>query len=125
MSVRDNITEGKYANTLPWVTPRGHQAQCPGCKSSFARADNFCKTCGYNLDGVAHASMQARQSQLKAFSTEANRVNKLFKDDALTACGIFDHPKAEKAWMMAWERGHSGGLESVLSELEDLVDLLA
>ena len=48
-----------------------------------------------------------------------------FKVDALEDSGIgVDHPKAEKAFTMAWERGHASGYYEVYQELCDLADLL-
>lgn len=47
-----------------------------------------------------------------------------FRYDALLATDLLAHPKAEKAWNMAWDRGHSGGLEDVYWELREIADLL-
>ncbi len=48
----------------------------------------------------------------------------VFKKAALADLGLIDHPKAHKAWSMAWERGHAQGLHEVYLELQDLAELL-
>jgi hypothetical protein len=47
-----------------------------------------------------------------------------FKLDCLECVGLSDHHRADRAWSMAWERGHSSGLYDVLGELQDLATLL-
>lgn len=47
-----------------------------------------------------------------------------FKRDALEAVGLKDHPKAEKAWELAWDMGHSSGFHEVLVTLNDLAKLV-
>lgn len=39
--------------------------------------------------------------------------------------GLKRHPKADKVWEMAWERGHSTGVMPVIDEYGDLAELLA
>ena len=48
----------------------------------------------------------------------------VFKKDALEEVGLAGHPKADKAFAMAWERGHSSSLFEVFYELEELANLL-
>jgi hypothetical protein len=48
----------------------------------------------------------------------------VFRKDALEAVGLSAHPNAGKAWNFAWSRGHSGGLVEVVSELQDLAEVL-
>jgi len=47
-----------------------------------------------------------------------------FERDLLDNFGITDHPKADRLFALAWQRGHSSGYGEVLSEAEDLVDLI-
>lgn len=60
----------------------------------------------------------------KAYDEEYRRLYFLFKKDALNDVGLIDHPKAEKVFSLAWEKGHSGGLNDVYCELGELADLL-
>ncbi len=38
--------------------------------------------------------------------------------------GLVDHPKADLLWQKAWSRAHSFGLESVVAQYADLVELV-
>jgi hypothetical protein len=61
---------------------------------------------------------------MREYRDEKNRLLQLFKFAALTYCGIEKHLKADKAFEMAWSRGHSSGYYEVLQELEELAELL-
>lgn len=52
------------------------------------------------------------------------RINQSFKAEILAALDIANHPKADKLWEMAHERGHSGGYYEIAQEAERLVELL-
>lgn len=60
----------------------------------------------------------------REYLTEEYRLIIQFKNDILDDTGLLNHPKADKAWDMAWDRGHSSGLYSVYTELQYLADLL-
>ena len=47
-----------------------------------------------------------------------------FSADAIEYCGLKGHPKADKAFAMAYEKWHSSGYYEVLQELESLAELL-
>lgn len=77
----------------------------------------------------AHHAAGVPQSKLaeqrQAYRTEGRRLDReVFKDEALVATGLNGHPKADKAFDLAYERGASCGLHEVLSELIDLAELL-
>jgi len=46
-------------------------------------------------------------------------VNDLFEN-----FNVMNNPKKDKAFALAWERGHSNGLEEVYNEFYDLVELI-
>lgn len=60
----------------------------------------------------------------EAYRTRQRELDAFFKADALAEAGLTNHPKADKAWAMAWDRGHASGYQDVMSELEDLAELL-
>ena len=75
--------------------------------------------------------LEAHEKEMKAYRKETDkyhaeqaRQDSLFKADALEDVGLAGHPKAEKAWALAWENGHSGGYSDVYSHLVDYADLL-
>jgi hypothetical protein len=60
----------------------------------------------------------------KAFRNVEHKLYELLKEECLKDCGIADHPKADKAWSMAWQKARSEGFEAVLYELEELAPLM-
>jgi hypothetical protein len=61
---------------------------------------------------------------ITAYRLYSAGLTKQFKYAAIEYCGISDHPKAERAWSMAWDRSSSDGLIGVLETLEELSDLM-
>ena len=59
-----------------------------------------------------------------AWRAEYRDLQAKFKALAFGYCGINEHPKRERAWSMAWDHGHSSGLNDVLHHLEELSELL-
>lgn len=55
---------------------------------------------------------------------KGQRFSEAFKKEALKELGLENHPKAEKVFDLAWERGHSQGYTEVYLELQELADLL-
>jgi hypothetical protein len=47
-----------------------------------------------------------------------------FGTDLINAFKLTDHPKAEKAYIMAWNKGHANGLYEVLLVFSELTELL-
>jgi hypothetical protein len=64
------------------------------------------------------------QETLLAYLKERAQLDDLFKIDALAEVGLAKHPKAERAFKMAWTRGHRQGYSAVLEELQELATLL-
>lgn len=63
---------------------------------------------------------------LKKYKDRVKEIEYAIIEFIKTVSGFYDHiPKnnQEKAWMKAWEDGHSSGMYSVFQELEELVDL--
>lgn len=54
---------------------------------------------------------------------EAERIRQ-FKVDLFVAYGVTGHPKAERAFNLAWDFGHSGGLHEVELYFSTLVALI-
>lgn len=65
---------------------------------------------------------QLYQEQSLKIQRREGIVYQQFKIDALKDVGLADHPKAEKIFSYAWEKGHSSGYHEVYVELRDLVD---
>ena len=56
--------------------------------------------------------------------TDYYQNNPGFEEDAIKYVGLEGHPKADKAFSMAYDRGHSEGHSMVLEELKRLAELL-
>lgn len=70
------------------------------------------------------ATMIIYKKKKKAFQSVERKLYELLKEECLKECGIADHPKADKAWNMAWQKARSEGFEAVLYELEELAPLM-
>jgi hypothetical protein len=68
--------------------------------------------------------MQDYNKLKEAYGAESNRLHDLFKHDCLEENGLLDHPKAEKAWEIAWREGHHGGYNGVDCVMSYLAELL-
>jgi hypothetical protein len=60
----------------------------------------------------------------RLYNDETGRLTNMFKQDLFAELGIVGHPKAEKLYSIAWDRGHSGGLADVESVAWDLLPLI-
>ncbi len=87
----------------------------------------------HNLEGlesykVAFESwqrdMERYEELLKEYRAENRMLQRQFRYDAIREVGLIDHPKAEMAFHMAWEHGHSYGHYAVLDFLDELGCLL-
>lgn len=63
-------------------------------------------------------------NQNDQWKTDEARINQEFHDDAIEAAGLTGHPKAEKAYSLAWQNGHSSGFSEVFYHLKDIADML-
>lgn len=59
-----------------------------------------------------------------AYRLDQNRLDELFKKDALAAVGLTGHPRADKAFRMAEEDGHAYGNSEDFCCLQKYADLL-
>ena len=110
MNVIDNISDGKYVNTIPW---------------------------SYEMVPVDEETMTVRQAKehkeeqkrlrdehRKKHREEDGRLNALFRANLEEQYGLVGHPKADKLWSLAWEQGHAEGYLSVAYAYGDLTELV-
>jgi hypothetical protein len=78
--------------------------------------------------GEELAKYEIKQEKFKLlrneYIAEDRRLKELFEADALEYVGLTGHPKANKAFLLAWERGYSGGYNDIIIHLEELAKLL-
>ena len=73
---------------------------------------------------AARIRTEWRRGQRKAHQDEEARLMARFQVDALADVGLTHHPKAKKAFELAWSHGHASGLREVYDHLVELADLL-
>lgn len=74
---------------------------------------------------TSYDSLNALREARNAWNAELNNLQQVqFKADALAELGLTGHPKADKAFDMAWEDGHSGGIGYVFERLDRYAELL-
>jgi hypothetical protein len=60
----------------------------------------------------------------KQCGEEAHKLHEEFVNDLFETFNVTDNPKRFKCFELAWEKGHSNGLEEVYNEFYDLVELI-
>ena len=58
------------------------------------------------------------------YREEEYKIDQEFKQALFVEYGVQNHPKREKAFAMAWDRGHSSGYNDVELEFVDLAELM-
>lgn len=106
MSVQDNINNGVYTNKTVW--PKTPVKPTLDRKGGADAADDYAK----KLREYEKA-MPAYREARDAYRAEDNRLTQQFRADLEAEYGLTGHPKADKLWNLAWEEGHSSGLNEV------------
>ena len=70
------------------------------------------------------AQYQILRDTLNAYLLEQNRLIELFKIDLEIECGTSINPKKDLLYSKAYEKGHSSGLEEIVNQYRDLVELI-
>lgn len=60
----------------------------------------------------------------KGYMNESMQHRKEFEDDLLDEYGVTNHPKARRAFELAWSYGHADGYQAVVDYFDEIVDLL-
>jgi ribonuclease HIII len=93
------LFEGNYADHARKTFPKGSVIQKVVDDAAYTKAHN-------------------------RYMDRQNQLYKEFKRDLLEYHGVTDHPKANKAFEMAWEKAHGSGYQAVMDAFDDLVELL-
>jgi len=130
---------------MPVITTIIHKVVCDVCKVKFVNAKDVADierqgfmvrsnsypnrlgdpkatyACPDCVDKQAKEDLKSKDFRIRINSPLYKGEN--FAEDAIDYCGLKGHPKADKAFAMAY-RGHSSGYYEVLQELESLAELL-
>jgi hypothetical protein len=74
-------------------------------------------------DKYAEALLKYQQDY-EDWCAEDRRIYNVFHHDALEDVGLLGHPKADKAYTFAWDRGHANGFGDVYYWLAEIADIL-
>jgi hypothetical protein len=78
----------------------------------------------YRINNVPYVSHKTNPEGHAAYQAEESRLCKLFHDDALAEAGLTGHPKAEKAFELAWSLGHAYGYSEVMGYLYQIAEVV-
>ena len=66
----------------------------------------------------------AYKERRKEYYDETDKLHQEFQNDLFENFNVSDNPKRFKCFELAWEHGHSSGLEEVYGDFGDLVVLI-
>jgi hypothetical protein len=66
----------------------------------------------------------AYKARCKEYYDETDKLHQEFQNDLFEDYGVSDNPKRFKCFELAWEHGHSSGLEEVYGYFGDFVELI-
>ena len=107
-TVREKIRAGGYANPMAWEfkpIPVTDDMTIAGAREHKER------------------ERTRRTAHRKTYNEAEAECMRVFRADLEAEHGMADHPKADRLYELAWEHGHSGGLEEVVNFYEEFVDL--
>lgn len=125
LCVRDKIRAGHYTTKLEYPErpePRPKNPEFPKGIPATERTRIF-EAFNSQLSAFEEKERLFKEAMI-ARRADEGRLYESFKEDTLAELDITKHPKAERLWSLAWERGHATGFMTVLEEAEELVDLL-
>ena len=64
------------------------------------------------------------KKHLQEYHKEESKLHEEFRRDLFEEFGVTDHPKADKMYGYAWEKGHAYGFSEVYSYFSDIVELV-
>ena len=67
---------------------------------------------------------EAYKARRKEYNDESAKLHDEFVNDLFENFNVTDNLKRFKCFELAWEKGHSNGLEEVYNEFYDLVELI-
>ena len=104
------IRNGFFINTLAYPNAKEFEITkvCEHCGSKYKDLD---------------AKKRLREAT-DSYRKEDGRLYHLFKQGLFLLHNLEQNDKAERAFSIAWEKGHSSGYLEVYQEFEDLVDLI-
>ena len=117
MTVQENINNGVYNNTMEYPKAPAKPVLVKNATPTEIRA---------YADAIElyDAAYDVYKSARIAYSAETTAKHNQFRSDLETEYRTTGHPKANLLWTMAWDEGHSSGLNEVFNWYDRLSDLV-
>lgn len=116
------VFEGSYINTKEYPSTELRNCVC----GNFVSGKNykFCSKCGKNLEEIMPKRLEEYNKLKENYLIEEKIIFNRFKSDLAKHFEVENNPKFQRCFELAWEKGHSSGFSEVLSEFQDLVELI-
>ena len=122
MTARDNYYNGdRYANALPYSRDPA-MPEIMRKRVADLRPDEM--TVLGDVVAAYNTSKAAAKAARDAHDNREREIVATIRLDLETEYGLVGHPKADKLWAMAWDRGHGSGYGEVIAVYEELVELV-
>ncbi len=108
----------KYQNKIPYPDRPHKPALAQGYPASAALRAHADAIDKYNSDMISYRQLR------DAYDKESMQLHNEFKVDAIANAGLTGHPKADKAFEMAWDDCHDMGKYEVSERLIEYANLL-
>lgn len=117
-AIKDKIKAGIYDNKFEY--PRKNKTM----KEGYITDED--KSVKWNREQVQN-NIAEYHNKIDLYHKEGNRLSNLFEQDVINYIKKhYDFKEDAIKFLLgeAWEKGHANGLEDVISELEDLIELV-
>lgn len=79
---------------------------------------------GYYKNTKPYGSVLINRNEFEVYHAEEKRLNELLRSDLAEEHDVVGHAKEPLLWTMAWNEGHSSGLQDVESYYNEFVQLM-
>lgn len=120
MSVRDKVNAGYYETKRVYPGQRPKKPKLPDHPRDFAHLYK-------EADAAVMADYEARiaewNEQNDRYMEDKNRLEDLFRKEAIEEVGMTGHPKADALYAKAYDDGHAYGFSEVIGKLDSYAEL--
>ena len=117
MDIYNNISDGKYQPEMEYPRKPGK----PYLKKGHTSEDVLTY---HDMLKDFEIKNKTYNDIMSEWRKENSAAFALFRIDAIEYCGLTGHPKADKAFSLAYDRA-GGTMSEILENLEELTELLA
>jgi hypothetical protein len=115
---------GNIISLAERFTIKRNQIKVVGHEAALNKALNKMKEAEKLFQEAKIEYRYEQHNSRKKYQEEVAKVNEEFKLALFREYGIENHPKREKMFSVAWEKGHSDGYSSIECEFSTLVELM-